>query len=195
MFYYYYYYLFFLLRKCIIIYLNYGKIAIFTTICWTINFFCNWCFLNQQSFCINTVLFHWKLAKYMMFHDLVLNFRIELQSIPVKIGKLSPLIGNKKLPRTLRNCPMLHENWRLFRKQGVLFHKNNYFRKTDDFSCQESPAFTLLLDGISKFWVWILSFHAEIQALLYKIYISIATVYNIGHSSQKFFRFYKLHIT
>ena len=83
---------------------------IFVTNCQNINFLHIWYFLNPQSFCINTLLFQRKPAKYVIFRGKVPNFRIKLHSIPSKIRKLSPPIISKKWPQTLRNRPALHKN-------------------------------------------------------------------------------------
>ena len=115
------------------------------------NFFRNWCFLNPWLFCLNTQLFHRKPAKYMIFRNEILKFQIELHSILGKIRKLSLLIGSKKWPWTLKNCPALHKNRQMFWKRGVSFHKCINFQKTQNFS-----------RGFLNFW-W--ESRPEIQAL------------------------------
>ena len=47
--------------------------------------------------------------------------------------KLSPPTGNKNLPQTLRNCPVLHENWQIFQKWGVLLTKSKKFPENWEF--------------------------------------------------------------
>ena len=47
-------------------------------------------------------------------------FFIELHSVSGLIGKLSSAISFKKLPRTLRNCPALQQNPRIFRKRSFV---------------------------------------------------------------------------
>ena len=56
-------------------------------------------------------------------------FRIELLTIPGKIGRLFPPIGSKQLPRTLRNCSLLYKNRQSFRKRGVSLHKTKFSGK------------------------------------------------------------------
>ena len=68
-----------------------------------------------------------------------------------KFRKLFPN-GTKKLPWTLRNCPVLRENQQIIRKHEVLFHKSKNFWKTENFSGREFFSFSILFYGIFKFW-------------------------------------------
>ena len=118
--------------------------------CWITNFFFAADFLKLQSFCISILFFQqnlrltvvlktfleanlFKMHNFFLFfssktgkiHDIPLlnsEFSDEIHLIPCKIEKLSPLIGSKKLPWTLKNCPALHKNHQIFQKRWVSCH-------------------------------------------------------------------------
>ena len=58
----------------------------------------------------------------MIFDDYVLDFWIELHSIPGKIGKLSLLISYRKLPMTLGNCTLNTIGWLAGLIENCNFH-------------------------------------------------------------------------
>ena len=113
---------------------------ILVTNCGIMNFF-HFFFLKSTIILHKHTVILPKTGKFLKFLAYVLNLRIELHSIPDKIGKLW-------LPWKLRNCSALHENRQIFWKWGVLFHKSKNFWKTKNFL---RSILSILFDWISKF--------------------------------------------
>ena len=113
--------------------------------------------------CKYTIIF----LKPIKMHDiphLSYEFSDSMHSTPGKIRKLSSPIGSKKLPWTLRNWSELHKISKFFRNR-VYFIQAKISRETENFSGREFTNLSILFDGISKFWMWNLPSHPEIQAL------------------------------
>ena len=122
-----------------------AKFAIFVTNCPNLNFFKSTIILRKYSITCQ------KLAKYVIFRNWVPNLCIQLHSINGKIGKISLPKGSNKLPLTVRNCPVMHKNGRIFRKRVFRSIKTKVFGKQRIFRGGNVPPSRFFSTGFLNF--------------------------------------------